>query len=115
MIGYGGITGENVRSLWWIMIALLGVMIGGTTGQVTAAAFYAMGDTRTPTNLFIVTFTIYIPIKVLVFMSYGLMGLAAVTSAHFVLNSLLQLAVLERVTSPHHPVAPEQLGDSGRD
>lgn len=99
MIGHGGITGQNVHSLWLIMIALLGVLVGGTVGQVTAVAFYAMGDTRTPTNLFIVTFTIYVPIKVLTFLRFGLMGLAVATSVHLVVNFLLQLIVLERITS----------------
>ena len=100
LIGHGGITADNVRMLWWIMIALLGVMVGGTVGQVTAVAFYAMGDTKTPTNLFIWTFTIYIPVKILVFVRYGLIGLAVATSVHLVLNFLLQLVVLERATSP---------------
>jgi putative peptidoglycan lipid II flippase len=100
LIGHGGITEQNVHSLWLIMIALLGLLVGGTIGQVTATAFYAMGDTKTPTNLFILTFTIYIPIKVLTFLHYGLMGLAIATSAHLVLNFLLQLFVLERATSP---------------
>jgi putative peptidoglycan lipid II flippase len=102
LIGHGGITAENVRTLWWIMIALLGVMVGGTVGQVTSVAFYAMGDTKTPTNLFIITFTVHIPIKVLVFMHYGLIGLAVVTSIHLIVNFLLQLMVLERDTSHSH-------------
>ena len=99
MIGHGGITAQNVRLLWWIMLALSGLLIGGTAGQVTSVAFYAMGDTKTPTMLFIWTFTIYIPIKVLVFLHYGLVGLAVVTSAHLLLNFLLQFIVLERVTA----------------
>src|SRR5229473_3789206 len=90
MIGHGGITADNVHSLWWIMIALLGVLVGGTVAQITAVAFYAMGDTKTPTNLFIWTFTIYIPIKVITFLHYGLMGLAVATSVHLVVNFLLQ-------------------------
>jgi putative peptidoglycan lipid II flippase len=99
MIGHGGITAQNVRMLWWIMLALSGLLIGGTAGQVTSVAFYAMGDTKTPTMLFIWTFTIYIPIKVLVFLHYGLVGLAVVTSAHLLLNFLLQFIILERVTA----------------
>ncbi len=109
MIGHGGITAQNVHSLWWIMIALLGLLVGGNLGQVTAVAFYAMGDTKTPTDLFIWTFTIYIPIKVLTFLHYGLMGLAVATSVHLVLNFLLQLAVLERATSPKRTAALEVL------
>jgi putative peptidoglycan lipid II flippase len=99
MIGHGGITAQNVRMLWWIMLALSGLLIGGTAGQVTSVAFYAMGDTKTPTMLFIWTFTIYIPIKVLVFLHYGLVGLAVATSAHLLLNFLLQFIILERVTA----------------
>jgi putative peptidoglycan lipid II flippase len=100
MIGHGGITAENVRMLWWIMLALIGLLIGGTAGQATSVAFYAMGDTKTPTMLFVWTFTIYIPIKALVFLHYGLLGLAVATSVHLIVNFLLQLLVLERVTAP---------------
>jgi len=96
MIGHGGITAQNVHTLWWIMVALSGVLIGGAAGQVISGAFYAIGDTRTPTVLFIGTFTVYVPIKILAFLRYGVIGLAVVTSAHLVVNFLLQLAVLER-------------------
>jgi putative peptidoglycan lipid II flippase len=99
LIGHGGITAENVRMLWWIMLALTGLLLGGTAGQMTSAAFYAMGDTKTPTTLFVWTFTVYIPIKVLVFLHYGLIGLAIATSVHLLVNFVLQLIVLERVTA----------------
>ena len=103
MIGHGGITSENVHLLWWIMIALAGVLIGGAAGQLTSGAFYAIGDTRTPTILFIGTFTIYIPIKILVFLRYGVIGLAVVTSVHLAVNFLLQLLVLERAVGRSAP------------
>ena len=99
LIGHGGITAQNVRMLWWIMLALTGLLLGGTAGQVTSVAFYAMGDTKTPTMLFVWTFTVYVPIKVLVFLHYGLLGLAVATSAHLIVNFLLQLVVLERNTA----------------
>ena len=99
LIGHGGITAQNVRMLWWIMLALIGLLIGGTSGQVTAVAFYAMGDTRTPTMLFVWTFTIYIPIKILVFVRYGLLGLAIATSVHLIINFVLQLITLEKVSA----------------
>jgi peptidoglycan biosynthesis protein MviN/MurJ (putative lipid II flippase) len=95
MIGHGGITTQNVHLLWWIMVALVGVLIGGSAGQVISGAFYAIGDTRTPTMLFIGTYTIYIPIKILVFLRYGVVGLAVVTSVHLIANFILQLLVLE--------------------
>ena len=97
MIGHGGITAQNVHMLWWIMLGLIGLLMGGTAGQITAVAFYAMGDTKTPTMLFVWTFTIYIPIKVIVFHRYGLLGLAIATSVHLIMNFLLQLIFLEQV------------------
>ena len=96
MIGHGGIRAENVHMLWWIMIALAGVLIGGAAGQVISGAFYAIGDTRTPTMLFIGTYTVYIPIKILVFLRYGVVGLALATSVHLAVNFVLQLIILER-------------------
>ena len=95
MIGHGGITTQNVHMLWWIMLALGGLLVGGAAGQVTSGAFYAMGDTRTPTILFIGTYTVYIPVKIIVFLRYGVIGLAAATSLHLIVNFLVQLMVLE--------------------
>ncbi len=95
MIGHGGITAQNVHMLWWILLALSGLLVGGAAGQVISGAFYAMGDTRTPTMLFIGTYTVYVPIKIIVFLRYGMTGLAASTSLHLIVNSLLQLLVLE--------------------
>ena len=100
LIGHGGITAENVHMLWLIMVALSGLLIGGCAGQVTSGAFYAMGDTKTPTMLFIVTYTVYVPIKILVFLRYGMIGLAVATSLHLVINFLMQLVLLETTRLP---------------
>lgn len=99
-IGHGGVTAQNVHMLWWFMVALSGLLIGGCAGQVTSGAFYAMGDTRTPTMLFIVTFTVYVPIKIIVFLRYGVIGLAAATSLHLIINFLMQLLLLEMSRLP---------------
>lgn len=99
MVGHGGITTKNVHMLWWIMLALAGLLFGGTAGQVMSTAFYAIGDTRTPTILFIGTYTIYVPLKILVFLRYGVIGLAVATSIHLAVNFLVQMFVLERTIS----------------
>ena len=67
---------------------------------MTSGAFYAMGDTRTPTMLFIVTYTVYVPIKIIVFLRYGMIGLAAATSLHLIINFLMQLVLLETTRLP---------------
>ncbi len=82
---------EQLSLLWWIMICLVGIFIGGAGGQITTAAFYTRGDTRTPMKLGMWVYTIYVPIKILVFFRYGLIGLAISTSLYFAVNFLLQV------------------------
>jgi peptidoglycan biosynthesis protein MviN/MurJ (putative lipid II flippase) len=76
------------------MVGLAGVLIAGSVGQITSTAFYSFGDTRTPTRLGILTYTIYVPAKVLAFFSFGLMGVAVATSLFVLVNVLLQMAFL---------------------
>jgi putative peptidoglycan lipid II flippase len=100
VIGRGGVTEETVTNLWWIMIALAGLLVGGTMGQITSAAFYAKGDTRTPTRLGMITFTGYVPLKVAAFLLFGLPGVALSTSLFFVSNLVLQWRSLGAATAP---------------
>jgi putative peptidoglycan lipid II flippase len=100
LIGHGGVTAANVHLLWLIMVALAGFFIAGAMGVVTSKTFYAMGDTSTPTKMSIVTYTLYIPAKVFGFYRYGLLGLAAVTSAYLFLNLALQVLLLEGYVIP---------------
>jgi putative peptidoglycan lipid II flippase len=100
LIGHGGVTRDNVHLLWLIMIALVGFFVAGAMGLITSTTFYAMGDTRTPTRMSIVTYTLYIPAKVLAFLRYGLMGLAVVTSAYLFLNLVIQVILLEGFVIP---------------
>lgn len=100
LIGHGGVTRDNVHVLWLIMVALVGFFIGGAMGQITSTTFYAMGDTRTPTRMSIVTYTLYVPAKVIGFMHYGLMGLAVVTSVYLFVNLTIQVLLLEGFVIP---------------
>lgn len=94
-IGHAGVTASNVYTLWLVMLVLAGAFAGGVSGQVAAGAFYAMGDTKTPTKVSAFIYTLYLPLKVAVFLGYGLIGLAVMMSAFFVVNFLAQLVLLE--------------------
>lgn len=94
-IGHGGITAENVYTLWLVMIALVGAFVGGVSGQLVSGAFYAMGNTKTPTKVSALVYTVYLPLKIAAFLSYGLLGLATTISAYFVVNFLIQFIMLE--------------------
>ncbi len=70
-------------------------------GLITSSTFYAMGDTRTPTRMSIITYTLYIPAKVFGFLRYGLLGLAVVSSAYLFLNLVIQVLLLEGFVIPN--------------
>ncbi len=106
LIGHGGVTAGNIAFLWRIMLGLGGVWIGGALGQVSSSAFYAAGDTRTPTTLGIVTFTIYLPLKILAFSWYGLIGVAVATSLFYAANLGLQLIFMRRSLRKYRASVP---------
>jgi len=96
LLAYGAFGTESIDTLWWILIWLGGMFFGSSTGQLCASAFYAMGDTRTPTKLSVVTYTIYVPVKVFAFLEFGVAGLALSTSVYYMGNLILQMLLLER-------------------
>jgi len=85
---------ENLHTLWLTMVALGGTFVGGALVQATAGAFYGMGNTKTPTKVSTVLYTLYIPIKVLAFMKFGLIGLAVSMSSYFLTNSVTHFWLL---------------------
>jgi putative peptidoglycan lipid II flippase len=95
-VGQGSVTAEDVHLLWLVMIALGGLLIGGALGQMTSLAFYAKGDTRTPTRLGVWTYTLYVPVKIFAFLRFGLVGVAASISLFVLANFVLQFIQLEQ-------------------
>jgi putative peptidoglycan lipid II flippase len=63
-----------------LVLALAGVFVAGASGQMSASSFIAHGDTRTPTAVGVVVFTLAVPLKALLFWRFGIVGLAAAAS-----------------------------------
>lgn len=96
LIGHGSVSAANVHDLWIIMIWLGGAFIGGAMGQITSSTFYACGNTTTPVRMSIVTFTLYIPCKLVAFHFHGIEGLALTTSIYYLVNLGLQAYLLKK-------------------
>jgi putative peptidoglycan lipid II flippase len=96
LVGHGAVTEANVRTLWLIMLGLSGMFVGGAMGAVTTSSFYARGNTRLPTRVGMITYTIYIPIKIIAFTLGGVLALAISASAFYLLNLGLQYFYLEK-------------------
>ncbi len=82
---------DQVVQTWELLLVLSGVWIAGSLSQVLAGAFYAEGDTETPTRIGVVSFTVGIGLKVLGFYVMGVWGIAAGATVHYVLMGVLLL------------------------
>jgi len=96
LVGWGAFRAEDVHALWLIMLGLAGVVIGGSAGQITSSAFYASGNTRTPTSISMTSYTVFIPVKFASFYLCGVMGLAIATTVYYMTNLILQIVFLRR-------------------
>ncbi|MFN2572493.1 MAG: lipid II flippase MurJ [Gemmatimonadales bacterium] len=96
LVGHGGVTATNVRLLWWLMVALGGVLVGGAAGQIVSSAFYSMGNTTTPTRIGMAGFTVGIALKTGGFLWLGVVGIALGASTYYLLNVCVLFVLLER-------------------
>jgi putative peptidoglycan lipid II flippase len=96
LFGHGRFTIGEVLTLRWLLVALVGVWVGGALGQILSSSFYAKGNTRTPTKIGIFGFTIGLGMKVVGFLYWGILGVAVGTSLYYLLNVFLLKLALQR-------------------
>ena len=107
LLGHGQFSDARIGELWWILLLLSGVWVGGAAGQVLATSFYASGDTRTPTRIGVIGFTLAIGLKLLAFWYFGLLGLAVAASLYYLGNTVALLLTLRR--DLRRATAPEDM------
>jgi putative peptidoglycan lipid II flippase len=96
VMAHGELGREDSQVLWWLLVLTSGLLVGGSIGTLTAGAFYAVGDTKTPTVLGSVSFTIAIFVKVVAFSLFGLEGLALAISIYYLASLALMTGALYR-------------------
>jgi len=106
LIGRGGVTEQNVATLWSVMLCLFGVFVGGATGQILSTAFYAKGTTGTPTKIGAAGFTVGVGLKTAGFFAWGLPGIALGATSYYLLNAFALYAFLERELPSSGRAAP---------
>ncbi|WP_019451250.1 lipid II flippase MurJ [Cupriavidus sp. BIS7] len=96
VFAHGNFKIEAVDRLWEIMLALGMVWLSGLTGQVLSTSFYAMSDTRTPTKIGVIGFTLGIGLKIVGLMLGGVIGVAIGSGIYMVFNSVVSYILLFR-------------------
>lgn len=94
LLGYGRFQPGHARELWEILLLACVMFVFGASGSLLAGAFYTRGDTRTPTLIGSLSFTIGIGAKVLLFNLMGIRGLAIAVSVLFLISGLGLIAGL---------------------
>jgi putative peptidoglycan lipid II flippase len=79
-----------------LLLLYLGVLVGGSAGEILSKTFFAMGDSRTPTAVRIVGFVVGAGLKLWWGTQYGLRGLVWATSCYYLLIALLDWVLLNR-------------------
>jgi putative peptidoglycan lipid II flippase len=96
LVAYGRFDPAHARQLWLILLAASGLFVLGASSSLLAGAFYARGDTRTPTLIGSASFTVSIITKILLFKFMGIIGLSLAVSFQYVLSALLMVIWLQR-------------------
>lgn len=78
------LSSDQIVLLHALLVLLVGVWLGGAAGQIFTVAFYAFGNTATPTRVGVIAFTLAIPLKVAGYWLAGILGLAVATSLYTV-------------------------------
>ena len=92
----GRFTPEDTYIVAELLLLYLGVLIGGSAGEILSKTFFALGDSRTPTIIRIVGFVIAATLKLWWGTRYGLRGLVWATSCYYLLVATLDWVLLNR-------------------
>lgn len=94
---------SSINDMWVLMIALSGMFVAGSVGQILASSFYAYGNTKTPTHIGILGYTLGIPLKVAGFYYYGVIGVAVATSTYYIFSAgMLYFLLRKRISQKYN-------------
>lgn len=90
----GAFTANDTTAVAMIFTAFIGYFTAAAFGDLIAKSFYALGDTRTPSLIGAVGFTLGIGLKILGVRWGGVYGLAWASSLYYLLNASTMLVIL---------------------
>ena len=92
----GRFTPQDTLVVADLLLLSLGVLIGGSAGEILSKTFFAMGDTRTPTIVRMTGFLVGVGLKLWWGTRYGLRGLVWATTCYYLLIASLDWLLLRR-------------------
>lgn len=90
----GRFSAEDTRVVSSTLVMLCGLIVGGSLGEIAAKVFYSWQNTRTPVIIGLIGFSIGAALKFHWVQPHGILGLAAATSAYYLLNVIVMLGLI---------------------
>lgn len=87
--GYGRLSNQNLHLLWLMMLLMSGQFVIGNLGTIMTSMFYSRGDTKTPTAVGMVSYTLGVVVKIAMFTIWGPLGLALGVSIYYSISLFL--------------------------
>ncbi len=91
---------DSAWQFWLICLALLPSLFVAIAGSAAVAVFYAFGETRLPTLIGVLGFGVSLVLKSLLFLRFGIIGIAIGASACLMLNMTLYHVAVRRRLAP---------------
>ncbi len=91
------IQSEAALIMWLMCLLLMGYLHVTASGTVVVAAFYAMGNTKTPVKIGVIGFVANVGIKSFGYLNFGILGLVLATSIYYIGNMLVMCIFLEKL------------------
>jgi len=97
------IQSEAALIMWLMCLLLMGYLHVTASGTVVVAAFYAMGNTKTPVKIGIIGFVANVGIKSFGYLNFGILGLVLATSIYYIGNMIVMCIFLEKFINEKIP------------
>lgn len=83
----GAFTSADTAAVAWLLVLYIGAIIAASAGEVAAKVFYSLNNTRTPTVIIAVSFTLGLGLKIALTPLLGATGLALATSVYMLVSA----------------------------
>ncbi|MEZ6138261.1 MAG: oligosaccharide flippase family protein [Pirellulaceae bacterium] len=99
LLQQGEFTSDDTRVVAGLIVAMMGMFVGASCGDLLARGYYVLGDTKTPTLIGSASILVGLALKVSMFYWLGIWGIALSISIYLVVAAIVMAWHLARQTT----------------
>ena len=102
IFSYGLFNNDNLDLLWMLIAFNIGFAILPPVGHLMSSVFYSVGETHIPSKIGVISYTIGLILKVVLFFQWGVKGLVFGISLHYIVGVSMLAFYLRRMKFEEH-------------